>query len=152
MRERLEPLFGHDRSSVSSPTQPMRFEQTAALAMGILLPVLETYRRGFGEWRVNFTTMFEDYLAAALLLAGAWAVSRRPRGGALLLLVAWAWMTSMMTISWIDQVEVTIRGTDLEPRNTDVLIVKTVLIAVSVAALAKTFRHASRGVTSTAAP
>jgi hypothetical protein len=45
----------------------MRFEVTAAFAMGVMLPVLETARRGISHWTVNFTTMFEDYLAGALL-------------------------------------------------------------------------------------
>ena len=83
----------------------MRFEEKAAFAMGLLLPILETYRRVFGEWRVDFTTMFEDYLAGALLLAGAWAASRRRSFGGPLLLVAWAWVTGMMTISCVDQIE-----------------------------------------------
>ena len=44
----------------------MRFEAIAAATIGILLPVLETYRRGVGYWGVEFTTMFEDYVAGAL--------------------------------------------------------------------------------------
>jgi hypothetical protein len=41
--------------------------------MGIVLPLLETCRRGMSEWTVDFTTMFTDYLAGALLLVGRWA-------------------------------------------------------------------------------
>jgi hypothetical protein len=122
----------------------MRFEAKSAFALGVLLPVLETYRRGVGEWRVNFTTMFEDYLAGALLLAGAWAVSRHRWFGQRLLLVAWAWMTGMITTSFIDQVEVTLRGGNLEPGNTDVLVVKALLLALSSASLIKAFQSASR--------
>jgi hypothetical protein len=122
----------------------MRFAIRAGFAMGILLPVLETYRRGFGEWRVDFTTMFEDYLGGALLLAGAWAASRRRPAGDVGLLVAWACVTGMMTISCISQIEDTLRGVDLEPRNVDVLIVKGVLLAVSAAALAGVFREVVR--------
>ena len=103
----------------------MRFEAKAALAIGLLLPVLETYRRGFGHWCVEFTTMFEDYLAA-------------------LLLTAWAWLTSLMTISFVDQVEVTLRGVDIEPQNTDVLVVKFLLLAVSLTALLRSFRRCHR--------
>jgi len=125
----------------------MRFEEKSAVAMGLLLPVLETYRRGLGEWRVGFTTMFEDYLAGGLLLAGAWAASRQRSLGPRLLLVAWAWVTGMMTISFIDQVEVTIRGVDLEPRNTDVLIVKALLLIVSAVSLMKVFRSTPHSVT-----
>ena len=124
----------------------MRFEEKSAVAIGILLPVLETYRRGLGEWRVDFTTMLEDYLAGALLLAGAWAASRQRSGGARLLLVAWAWVTGMMTISFIDQVEVTLRGADLEAQNTDVLIAKGLLLSVSAISLIKAFRLAPHAV------
>jgi len=93
----------------------MRFEARAALAIGILLPVLETYRRGVGHWGVEFTTMFEDYLAGSLLLAAGWAAFRRWSSQAALLLMAWAWVTSLMSISVVDQIEVTIRGVELEP-------------------------------------
>ena len=51
----------------------MRFEVIAAFAIGILLPALETCRRGMGEWAVDFKTMFTDFLAGALLLIGGWA-------------------------------------------------------------------------------
>ncbi|MGH7586596.1 MAG: hypothetical protein ACREMH_10140 [Gemmatimonadales bacterium] len=119
----------------------MRFESKAALALGILLPVLETYRRGFGHWRVEFTTMFEDYLAGGLLLLAAWAAARRWPSQAALMLIAWAWVTSMMTISMVDQVEVTLRGVDLAPRNNDVLFAKGVLFATSLAALIRSVRQ-----------
>jgi hypothetical protein len=113
----------------------VRFEAKAALAIGILLPVLETYRRGLSHWRAEFTTMFEDYLAGLLLLAGAWAAYKRHPSQSALLLTAWAWVTGMMTISFVDQVEVTIRGIDIEPQNTDVLVVKFLLLVISAAAL-----------------
>jgi hypothetical protein len=115
----------------------MRFEAKAAWAIGILLPALETYRRGFGHWRVEFTTMFEDYLAALLLLAAGWAAYRRHRAETAL-------FTSLMTISFVDQVEVTVRGIDIEPQNTDVLVVKFLLFAVSVAATVQSFRRCVR--------
>jgi hypothetical protein len=119
----------------------MRFEATAAAIVGILLIVLETYRRGLAYWRVEFATMFEDYLAGALLLAGAIAAYRRRPSANALLLTAWAWVTGMMTISFVDQVEVTARGVDLEPMNTDVLIVKFLLLSISVVALLRSFRQ-----------
>lgn len=119
----------------------MRFEAKAALAIGILLPVLETYRRGLGHWRVEFTTMFEDYLAALLLLAAAWAAYKRHRSETALLLTAWAWVSSLMTISVLYQVEVTLRGIDIEPQNTDVLVVKCLLLAVSLTGLLRSFRR-----------
>lgn len=119
----------------------MRFEVAAAAVLGVLLPVLETYRRGIGHWRVEFTTMFEDYLGGALLLVAAWTAHRRHPVGDRLLLVAWASISGLMLISFVSQVEDTLRGVDLEPMNTDVLIVKFLLLATSLAALMKTFRR-----------
>ena len=119
----------------------MRFEATAAFIVGILLPVLETYRRGLAQWVVEFPTMFEDYLAGALLLAGAIAAYRRSASANALLLTGWAWVSGMMTISFVDQVDVTVRGVDLEPMNTDVLIVKLLLLIVSAVALLRSFQQ-----------
>ena len=39
--------------------------------LGIALPVLETMRRGFAHWLVNSTTMADDYIMGALLLAAS---------------------------------------------------------------------------------
>jgi hypothetical protein len=119
----------------------MRFDGKAALALGILLPMLETCRRGLGTWRTEFTTMFEDYFAGALLLAGAWAAYQGRKSAAAILLLAWAWVTGMMTNSFVDQVEGTMRGVDLEPYNTVVLVVKFVLLALSASALLGSFRR-----------
>lgn len=119
----------------------MRFEGKAALVVGILLPVLETYRRGLSYWHIEFTTMFEDYLAGLLLLAAAWAAGKRHSSQFALLLTAWAWVTGMMTISFVSQVETTIRGIDVEAQNTDVLVVKFLLLAISATALQYSFRR-----------
>jgi uncharacterized membrane protein YdcZ (DUF606 family) len=122
----------------------MRFEGKAAAVVGILLPLLETYRRGFGHWRVEFTTMFEDYLAGALLLTAAWAAYQRRPSHHALLLVAWTWFAGMMTVSFVDQVEVTLRGVDLEPQNTDVLVVKFLLLAFALAGVWRSFQRLKR--------
>lgn len=66
----------------------MRFEVGAAYAMGVGLPLLETLRR-----RTNFTNLHsyvDDFIAGALLLYAAHAVTRGKRGGPVLLAVAWA--------------------------------------------------------------
>jgi len=66
----------------------MRFEVRAAYAMGILLPLLEVLRR-----RTNFEQLHsyvDDFIAGALLLYAAFAVTRGRRSGPVLLAVAWA--------------------------------------------------------------
>ena len=120
----------------------MRFEVIAAFIVGALLPVLETARRGISHWTVDFTTMFEDYLGGALLLIGAWAAYRAKSWGATLLLLAWASISGGMTISFVSQLEDTLRGTATEPNNLVVVIVKFLLWSVAVTSLVLSFRRA----------
>jgi len=118
----------------------MRFEVIAAFVIGVLLPVLETGRRGISTWTVNFTTMFEDYLAGALLLVGGWATYRRKSWGAVFLVLAWAYFAGQLTSSFMGQLEETLRQTASEPGNLMVLIVKFLLWSVCVTSLVLSVR------------
>jgi hypothetical protein len=120
----------------------MRFEVITAFIVGALLPVLETARRGITHWAVDFTTMFEDYLGGALLLIGAWAVSRARSWGTMFLLLAWASITGGMTMSFVSQLEDTIRQTATEPHNALVVGVKFLLWVTCVTALVLSFQSA----------
>jgi hypothetical protein len=122
----------------------MRFEVIAAFIIGALLPVLETCRRGFSHWAVDFTTMFEDYLGGALLLIGAWAAYRGRTWGATFLLLAWASFSGLMTSSFVSQLEDTIRQTATEPHNSVILLVKFLLWSVAVTSVVLSFRRAQR--------
>lgn len=122
----------------------MRFEIIAALAIGILLPVLETARRGISHWTVNFTTMFEDYAGGALLLIGGWAAYRSKSWGAVFLVLAWASVSGLMTSSFLGQLEATLRQTASEPNNLLVVAVKFLLWSVSVVSLVLAFRSATQ--------
>ena len=122
----------------------MRFEVIAAFVMGVLLPLLETARRGITHWAINFTTMFEDYLAGALLLVGAWAAYRSKSWGTVFLVLAWASFSGLMTSSFLGQLEETLRQTASEPNNLLVVIVKFLLWSVCVASLVLSFRTATR--------
>jgi hypothetical protein len=118
----------------------MRFEIVAAFAIGVLLPVLETGRRGISTWTINFTTMFEDYLAGALLLVGGWAAYRSKSWGAAFLVLAWAYFSGQLTSSFMGQLEETLRQTASEPGNLMVLVVKFLLWSVCVTSLVLSFR------------
>jgi hypothetical protein len=120
----------------------MRFEVIAAFVLGVLMPVLETARRGITHWTVDFTTMFEDYLGGALLLIGAWAVYRAKSWSAIFLVLAWASISGGMTISFVSQLEDTIRQTVTEPNNAVVVSVKFLLWVTCVTALTLSFRSA----------
>lgn len=120
----------------------MKFEVSAALVIGITLPLLETCRRGMGEWTTDFTTMFTDYFAGGLLLVGWWASYRAKAWGSLFLILAWTWLTGLMTLSFLDQLEGTIRHTITEPHNPLVLGVKFLLFAISAVSLILSFKSA----------
>lgn len=120
----------------------MRFEVVAAFVIGLLLPVLETGRRGISEWSVNFTTMFTDYFAGALLLIGAWGAYKGRRWGGLFLVGAWAWVTGMMSDSLLYQVEETLRNGGSEQHNLLVVVVKFLLWGTSLLALVLSFKSA----------
>lgn len=122
----------------------MRFEVTTAFALGALLPILETVRRGITHWTVNFTTMFEDYAGGALLLTGAWAAYRSKAWGALFLALAWGSIIGLMTSSFVAQLEATLRQTATEPHNLVVLIVKFLLWSVGIVSLILAFRSAMK--------
>ena len=122
----------------------MRFEVAAAFVLGALLPLLETLRRGPGYWMVDFTTMFEDYVAGGLLLIGAWTSYRLRRRGAVLLVLAWAYVTGLMSSSFWNQLEETIRQTTSEPHNALVVTVKLFLWALCVVSLVLSARRAIR--------
>ena len=66
----------------------MRFEVGAAYAMGIGLPLLETLRRKTDF--SNFHAYVDDFIAGALLLYAARAVTTGKKSGLTLLVVAWA--------------------------------------------------------------
>jgi hypothetical protein len=122
----------------------MRFEIIAAFVIGALLPVLETARRGISHWTINFTTMFEDYVGGALLLIGAWAAYRAKSWGVVFLVLAWAAVSGLMTSSFLGQLEETLRGTETEPNNLLVVVVKFLLWSVAMISLVLSLRSATR--------
>ena len=122
----------------------MRFEIIAAFTIGVLLPILETARRGISHWTINFTTMFEDYVAGALLLIGGWAAYRSKSWGAMFLVLAWASFSGLMTSSFVGQLEETLRQTASEPNNLLVVVVKFLLWTVCVVSLVLSFRTATQ--------
>ena len=119
----------------------MRYEVILGFVIGILLPLLETYRRGVSHWLISFMTMFEDYVGGALLLIGAVGTYYQKAWGLPFLLVAWAVVTGMLGVSFGYQLEETIRGLADEPYNVSVVAIKFILLALSSVALTLTFRR-----------
>ena len=120
----------------------MRFEVIAAFAIGVLLPLLETARRGISHWTFDFTTMFEDYLAGALLLVGAWATYHRRSWGPMFLVLAWGYLSGLLGSSFWGQLEETLRHTASEPNNLLIVVAKFLLWSTCVVSLVLSFRRA----------
>lgn len=118
-----------------------RFEVILAVLLGLLLPILETVRRGWDHWSVNFTTMFEDYAAGVALLGAAFGAWRGTRWASTWMIVVWSGVSFMLVISTVSQVERNWRG-DLEPHGAVVLAVKGLLLLASAFAL---WRSLQRG-------
>jgi hypothetical protein len=116
-----------------------RFEVVAAILLGVLLPGLETARRGMAYWSVNFTTMFEDYVAGIVLLVAAAGAYKRAAWAPAWLIISWSGISFMMLVSTVSQVEKQMRG-DLEPHSLLVLAIKVLLLLASVYALLRSVR------------
>jgi NADH:ubiquinone oxidoreductase subunit 6 (subunit J) len=121
----------------------VRFDVIAAIVLGILIPTLETVRRGIGYWSVSFTTMFEDYLAGIALIVSALGALRGARWAPLSLLIVWSGVASMMLLSTVSQVERHFWGDALEPRSGVVLCAKLLLLLVCIVALSRSVRAVS---------
>src|SRR5262245_44572368 len=116
----------------------MRFEVAAAYAMGIGLPLLETLRR-----RTNFETIsgyVDDFIAGALLLYAARAVSRGRRGGPVLLVAAWAVLCGGLYGSFFGQLERAASHDVSGLPNAPVVAIKGLLFAVALVGLVRSLR------------
>ena len=120
----------------------MRFEVLAAFTLGILIPLLETLRRGIGYWAIEFTTMFEDYAAGGLLLIAGWAAHRRLSWGDTFLVLAWGYLTGLLSSSFWSQLEETLRGSASDLHNLEVVVVKFFLWSVCVVSAVLSFKRA----------
>lgn len=118
----------------------MRFEHAAAYAMGIGLPLLEAMRR-----RTNFSTFWgyvDDFIAGALLLYAAQAVSQGRRGGNVLLVLAWGVLCGGLYNSFFGQLESSASHDVGGLPNMTVVVIKGALYAIALAGLALSTRSA----------
>jgi hypothetical protein len=124
----------------------MRFELAAAYGMGMALPLLEVLRR-----RTNFSTIsgyVDDFIAGALLLYAARAVSRQKPGGPVLLAAAWAVLCGGLYNSFFGQLEGAASHDVSGLPSATVVFIKGALYAVALVGLVRSIRAAvpSKGV------
>ena len=118
----------------------MRFEVGAAYAMGVALPLLETLRR-----RTNFEHLHsyvDDFIAGALLLYAARAVTRREARGPVLLVLAWAVLCGGLYGSFFWQLSNDASHDVGGLPNAAVVAIKGVLYAIALTSLVLASRSA----------
>jgi hypothetical protein len=118
----------------------MRFEHAAAYAMGVGLPLLEVLRR-----RTNFSTIagyVDDFIAGALLLYAARAVSQGKPSGNVLLVLAWGVLSGGLYSSFFGQIENTTAYDVGGLPNMTVVAIKGVLYAIALIGLVLSTRSA----------
>jgi hypothetical protein len=114
----------------------MKFSRALAVLFGIAAPILETIRR-WNTWREYPPGLFDDYIMGALLLAGAWLVSRNSRAGQRLLAAAWGFTCGLGYCSFFEQLR-RYRLGEIDPApipSWAVLTIKGVGLLLAIAAL-----------------
>ena len=82
----------------------MQFSRWLAVVGGILAPALETIRR-WSTWKQSPANLFDDYILGALLLYGAWRVSKDIRSGQRFLVAAWGFACGLGYYSFFGQLK-----------------------------------------------
>ena len=88
----------------------MRAVYYLTYVMAFVFIVGESYRRGFGYFAINATTMIEDYLCGGLLLYAAISWFKNYRKSHTLMAVAWAYATGGMFVPFAAHLEAWMRG------------------------------------------
>jgi hypothetical protein len=119
----------------------VKFEVSAAYAMGVALPVLEAIRRGSNF--SNIPAYIDDFIAGIFLLTAAIAVSRQKAHGPALLVAAWGVLAGGLYGSFFGQVQ-NVSNADISGLpNPAVVLVKGCLFLLAVVALVFSIRSAS---------
>lgn len=108
--------------------------------MGVLLPVLETLRRGTKFQTIS--SYVDDYIAGGLLLYAAHAVTRGRRDGPVLLVVAWSVLSGGLYGSFFWQLESSASHDVGGLPNAVVVVIKGVLFAAALVGLVLSARSA----------
>lgn len=118
------------------------FSRRLAIIFGILTPLAETVRRWrqLGQLSV-WPFWLDDYFIGALLLYGAWRVSKDIRSGRRFLAAAWGFTCGMAYSSFFSQLE---RLNEPDPApipSAWVAVIKGVGLALAILALVGSLRR-----------
>jgi hypothetical protein len=106
--------------------------------LGIAFPVLETMRRGFAHWWVNSTTMADDYIMGAVLLAACISWSLGIKSAKIFLVIAWAYVLGVMNAAFWGHLEGHLRGVvicDNNPAEVGAIVGKGVIWLIAFSCL-----------------
>ena len=124
----------------------MQFSKWLAIVGGVLAPVLETMRR-WSTWKESPANLFDDYIMGALLLYGAWRVSKDVRSGQRFLVAAWGFACGLGYYSFFGQLKDLHEGA-VDPASIGsawVLLIKGIAWALAILALVLSLRAVPEG-------
>lgn len=105
--------------------------------LAAVVMVGETARRGFSYFSVNATTMVEDYLGGALLLAAALLWRKGRPNARQWMIAAWAYVTGAMFVPFFAHLEAWLRGATFRPdhlhTDIDAIFIKGVIWTICLA-------------------
>jgi hypothetical protein len=108
----------------------LKISARLAIGFGVFLAIAEVVRN-WGDWGY-WPFWLVDYIAAALLIAGGWAVTRRRAGAAPLLAGAWGFTCAMFYMSFFSHVA-TLAQADRGPiDHTQLTIIIGALFALTI--------------------
>ena len=119
----------------------IRLSRNLAIFLGLIAPILETVRR-WHTWQDDPMSFFDDYVLGALLLYGAYRVTRELRSGQKFLVAGWGFALGLVYASLDHQLQMIRTGaTDPAPISSEaVAVVKAIGFIIVVIGLVSSLR------------
>ena len=120
----------------------MAFSRAVAILGGIVLPLIETYRRWhqLGNWRMA-PAWLDDWLIGGFLLYAAWRTREgAPPGGRQILVAAWGFACGMGLSSFIAQLANLEQADSSGASSALVAAIKGLMLGLGISALSSVLR------------
>ena len=116
--------------------------------VGLVFIIGETVKRGPGYFAINATTMLEDYLGGAVLIAAALFWHRRHSLAPRLMSAAWAYSLGGLFVPFFAHLEAALRGYTFRPdqphQDTGSIVIKGVLWLICLVCTYVSLRSSDR--------